>query len=263
MTIRLTGEIGPGTKLDVDIHDLFARGVAKELFNGLALILGIISTQSYAQAFWVAKNYHVARKGALIGALLCLPVGFGSVLVGIFMKNHNLANAAEAFPTFLLHYMNPLIGGLGLGALIITVVTGAGGLVLGASTILVRDILGRRNKKYLEGKRHLIAMRTTIVTILLCAAIIAMSLPGTLMNDLGFLSMGLRGTVIFVPLSLALFFKGRFDSKWVCASMIAGPILLIVGNLVNIGLPPLIWGVAANLIICMMGYRKTQEVLSK
>ena len=100
VTIRLTGEIGPGTKLDVDIHDLFARGVAKELFNGLALILGIISTQSYAQAFWVAKNYHVARKGALIGALLCLPVGFGSVLVGIFMKNHNLANAGGSLSDF-------------------------------------------------------------------------------------------------------------------------------------------------------------------
>ena len=75
--------------------------------------------------------------------------------------------------------------------------------------------------------------------------------------------MGLRGTVIFVPLSLALFFKGRFDSKWVCASMIAGPILLIVGNIANIGPPPLIWGVAASLIICMMGYRKPQEVPSK
>ena len=173
-------------------------------------MLGVLSTQTYAQAIWSARSYHVARKAALISGILCIPIGLGGVLVGLYMRSEQLASPVEAFPIFLMEHLPPLVGGLGMGALLITVVTGGGGLTLGVSTIFVRDILGRIRPEYLIGRKHLIAMRSSIVMTLLLTGMTAMIIPGAIINDLGFLSMGLRGTVIFVPLTLALLFKNHF-----------------------------------------------------
>ena len=244
-----------GGTLELRLSDLFSRGVEKDMSGCISAILGVLSTQTYAQAVWAAKNYHVARKAALLSCLICLPVGFTGMVVGLYMRDAGLANPAEAFPMFLLHNLPPVIGGVGLGALLITVVTGGGGLSLGVSTIFVRDIAGRLSPSLNKGRAHIIAMRLCILAVLSFAGLVAVMLPGALINDLGFLSMGLRGTVIFIPLTLALFCRGKFRKGPVLASMIAGPAVMLFSNLVWSPVDPLLGSVAVCLFICMFGYK--------
>ena len=243
---------------EIHLADLFARGITKETCNCLSLILGVLSTQTYAQAIWSARSYHVARKAALISGLLCIPVGFGGVLIGLAMRTQQLSNPAEAFPLFLLQNLPPVIGGLGIGALLITVVTGGGGLALGVSTIFVRDILGRIKQELMKGTAHIIAMRLTIMIVLGITGMAAVMLPGAIINDLGFLSMGLRGSVVFVPLSLALFLKNRFRAEAVLAAMLCGPLALVLTELFSFGAEPLMVGIGVSLLICALGYKKRE-----
>ena len=181
------------------------------------------------------------------------------MMVGLSMRGTGLANPAEAFPLFLIENLPPVVGGLGLGALLITVVTGGGGLTLGVSTIFVRDIAGRIWPKLNHGKAHINAMRVTILSVLTGCAMVAVLLPGALINDLGFLSMGLRGTVVFIPLTLALFCKGRFHYKPVLVSMIAGPAAILFANLVWSPVDPLIGSIVICLFICMFGYKAKED----
>ena len=81
----------------------------------------------------------------------------------------------------------------------------------------------------------------------------SLALPGTLMNDLGFLSMGLRATIVMVPMSLALFFPGRFRPKAVLAAMIAGPAALIAAQLTGVLGAPLLAGTVVSLLTCVLG----------
>ena len=248
-----------GGTLQLHMSDLFSRGLSKDLSNVASAILGVLSTQTYAQAVWSAKNYHVARRATLLGCLICLPVGFTGMLVGLSMRGTGLVNPAEAFPMFLIENLPPVVGGIGLGALLITVVTGGGGLTLGVSTIFVRDIAGRIWPKLNHGQAHINAMRITMLVVLSGCAMVAVLLPGALINDLGFLSMGLRGTVVFIPLSLALFCKGRFHYKPVLVSMIAGPAVMLFSNLVWSPVDPLIGSILVCLFICMFGFKGREE----
>ncbi len=257
--VKSGGPVAMGGTLELHLSDLFSRGVGRDLSNCMSAILGVLSTQTYAQAVWSAKNYHVAKKAALISCLICIPVGFTGMVVGLFMRGTDLSNPAEAFPVFLLENLPPVLGGIGLGALLITVVTGGGGLALGVSTIFIRDIAGRLAPSLHHGKAHIISMRLCILGVLSFAGLVAVMIPGALINDLGFLSMGLRGTVVFIPLTLALFCKGRFRRGPVLASMVCGPAVMLFSNLVWSPVDPLLGSVALCLFICMFGY-KTGEV---
>ena len=253
------GPVALGGTLELHISDLFSRGAGKDLSNCMSAILGVLSTQTYAQAVWSAKNYHVAKKAALLGCLICIPVGFAGMVVGLYMRNVGLTAPSEAYPLFLMQNLPPVIGGIGLGALLITVVTGGGGLALGVSTIFIRDIAGRLAPKVNHGNTHIVAMRLCILGVLSFAGLVAVMIPGALINDLGFLSMGLRGTVVFIPLTLTLFCRGRFRRGPVLASMVAGPAVMLFSNLVWSPVAPLLGSVAVCLFICMFGY-KSREV---
>ena len=67
---------------------LVARGASKDIGSGLSLILGVLSTQTYAQAIWSAKSNSTARKGALLSALLIPPIGIACILIGLYMRGH-------------------------------------------------------------------------------------------------------------------------------------------------------------------------------
>ena len=60
-----------------------------------------------------------------------------------------------------------------------------------------------------DSRTNLLVTRGTILGILLAAAVVAILVPGAMINDFGFLSMGLRGAVVFLPLCGALWLKGK------------------------------------------------------
>jgi SSS family solute:Na+ symporter len=248
----------------------FARGISKDVGSCLSVILGVLSTQTYAQAIWSGRSDSIARKGAMISALISIPIGFACVLVGMYMRAHYvtvdemnalaalgkdiptglgvMTSSAQAFPMFVTNHLPKFIGGLVLGTLLITIVIGGSGLTLGASTILVKDVV--------KPKNTLRVSRYIIVGIQLMAIIVAASFSGSYINDLGFLSMGLRTTATFVPLTLAMFFPGRFKSKWVFLSIIFGTACLIFAELVSLPVDSIYVGLLGSILCCMIGYKK-------
>lgn len=68
--------------------NLTARGAAKDIGSGISLLLGVLSTQTYAQAIWSAKSTQAACRGALLSAVLAPPIGIAGICIGMFMRTH-------------------------------------------------------------------------------------------------------------------------------------------------------------------------------
>lgn len=272
--IKSVGEFNSVEDVTARYQFPFARGVSKDLGSCLSVILGVLSTQTYAQAIWAGKSDSVARKGALISALMSMPIGFACVLVGMYMRANYVTaeelntltaigkhlpegigimqNSAQAFPMFIANHLPKFIGGLMLGTLLITIIIGGSGLTLGASTILVKDVF--------KPKRNLTVTRLTIIGIQIVTVIIASSFSGRYINDLGFLSMGLRTTATFVPLSLALFFPGIFKPKWVFVSIIFGTACLLAGEFVSLPIDSIYVGLIGSLLCCLIGIKNEKRI---
>ena len=261
-------------------NNLLARGAAKDIGSGISVILGVLATQSYAQGIWAAKSDSTARKGAMISAVLTIPIGAACVLIGLYMRGHYvtadelnmiteaglslpenigvMATTAQAFPLFITHRMPEFLGGIVLGTLLITIIIGGSGLTLGSSTILVRDVFMKIKPSLKESSKNLKVSRLTIIGILLMSVFVAATFSGSFINDLGFLSMGLRATAVFVPLTLALFFPKRFKYKWIVVSIIAGTAALILTQILNLPVDGIFVGLGVSVICCLLGMQNSE-----
>jgi SSS family solute:Na+ symporter len=255
--------------------NLVARGTLKDVGSGLSLILGVLSTQTYAQAIWSGKKDSQARKGAMLAALLIPPIGIACTMVGLYMRGHyittseiaalqsagqsipegltQIASTAQAFPVFATTYMPKFVGGIVLGTLLITVVGGGAGLSHGMATIVVNDILVKLSNRFQKAKANLIATRSTIVLILAMAVLISIVVPGAVINDFGFLSMGIRGTVVFIPLSAALFLPGDIDYRFIITASIFGPVAVLLGKALCLPFDSLFLGLFICLFVVAIG----------
>ena len=262
-------------------NNLLSRGAGKDIGSCLSVILGVLATQSYAQGIWAAKTDSVARKGAMISAVLTIPIGAACVLIGLYMRGHYvtmeevetlavvgkslpenvgvMATTAQAFPLFITHHIPEFLGGIVLGTLLITIIIGGSGLTLGASTILVRDVFTKINPSLNESSRNLRVSRMTIVGILLLSVVFAATFSGSFINDLGFLSMGLRATAVFIPLTLALFLSRRIKSQWILISIIAGTTALIIAQFIKLPVDGIFVGLGVGAICCLVGVRKIEN----
>lgn len=270
--------------LNSQFFSLTARGAAKDLSSGFSLLLGVLCTQTYAQAIWSAKTDRAARNGALVSAVAAPFIGLGGVAIGIFMRSHYvlraeaealtaagqalpdlpiLENTIRAMPTFALDHFPPLVAGIILGTLLITAVIGGAGLSFGMATILTRDILKRLSHRWDDTRRELFAVRTCIGGILLAAVAVTVSLPDSLINDFGFLSMGFRACVLFLPMTAALWLPGRVNGRWILLSMILSPCVDILAKLLALPGDPLLWGMAVSLLCCapglILGHKKEPD----
>lgn len=255
---------------------LVSRGISKDIGSGISLVLGVLSTQTYAQAIWTAKSDKKAKKGAFLAAFLIPPIGIAGILIGLFMRANYItqaeldvlisageaipegmgviASTTQVFPLFVINHMPVLLAGMVIGVLLLSIVGGGAGLSLGVATILVNDIFKRISKRLSSFVATLLATRITIIVVLIISAIIACIVPSTTINDLGFLSMGLRGAVIIVPLTCTLFLSSRVKPKFAVASMILGPVGVIVAKLANTTIDPLFIGVGLSLLCCIIGF---------
>lgn len=241
---------------NINLYSLFARGWGKDLGACMSLILGVITTQSYAQAIFAAGNEKQAVKGALIGSVLIPPIGIGGILVGLYMRVvHPGIMSKTALTYFVTQYMPPLFSGVVLGALYIAIVGTGAGLALGIAIMFKNDILPLlKNRVKITEK---ITEKKLIVVVLMLACVLSMGPLGDTILNFAFMSMGLRGATIFVPLCFAIFGRGRVCDKYATASIIAGPVTVLVFNIVKV-LPfdPLFAGVLASGVIMIAGIKK-------
>ncbi len=252
-----------------DIHRRYgtflARGPLKDIGGCLSLTLGVVCTQTYAQAIWSASTTRRAQRGAVYCAALIPLIGAACTLVGMYMRGHYVTaaeaaalqaageqlpdgigvieNSLQAFPAFILGHLPPWLGGIALGTLLINILGCGSGLVLGASTIVMRDVVRRDS---------LGGMRLAIVALLALGVVAAHFMRGSFINDLGFLSLGLRAAALLLPLSFALWLPGRFSGRAVIASMIAGTATMLAAGLLALPADPMYYGLAASALVLLM-----------
>ena len=263
----------------------FARGFFKDMGGCLSLILGVVCTQSYAQCIWSAASTKKARRGAILCSLFMPIIGAACTLVGIYMRGHYVTadelkametageilpagigvieNSAQAFPAFILRHLPAWLGGLMLGTMLINILGCGSGLSLGAATILVRDVYGnfkRRMGMKASPLSQLAQTRLSIVGILLLAFAAAMTFSGTFINDLGFLSLGLRAVAILFPLCFALWCPGRFQPSRVVLSMPIGVAAMLFAKFTSLPGDAVYYGLTASLLILLTSRATTPHI---
>ena len=169
-----------------------------------------------------------------------------------------LENSLQAFPTFILAHLPACLGGIALGAMLVNILGCGSGLVLGAATILTRDVYGnllsllRRNPRL----GQLTQTRLSILLLLALAVVAAHFVQGSFINDLGFLSLGLRAAALLLPLSFALWLPGMFKPHAVTASMAVGTAAMLTAGLTNLPGDAMYYGLAASAITLLPGLRR-------
>ena len=242
----------------VPFFSLFARGAGKDIGSCLSLILGVLTTQTYAQAVLSGKSDRTAKNAAIVSAVLTPPIGIGGILVGLYMR----ANAAlypgltakTALTTFVTAHMPPLLAGIILGGLFVACLGTGSGLSLGIATILNNDIVKRFTHRIDDPKKATALSRVWIVLVLALASLLSTGSLGDTILQFSFMSMGLRGAVVFVPLLFALWHPGRVKPFFAILSIVVSPIVVLIFGLLNV-LPfdSLFLGIAISLLIMGIG----------
>ena len=266
LALTRTGGIGDFIQMVKNIPDennthffsLFARGVSTDAGACLSLIIGVLTTQTYAQGVLSGRTDKDGVTGALVSAFMIPPIGIGGILVGLYMRAnaalYPVATAKTALTAFITQHIPALPAGIILGALFIAAVGTGAGLALGISTIINNDIIKRLTRKFDAPKKSGALSKLWIVLVLAAAGVLACGPLGDTILKFAFMSMGLRGAVIFAPLLCALWLPGRIHARYAMAAVIAGPItVLIFGVWKVLPFDSLFLGLAVALLIMAAG----------
>ena len=201
---------------------LFGRGVEDGLFSLCSMIVGVISTQTYVQALFSAKDSKTAAVGCVTAACIVIPVGLPSVMIGMFMHiNHPEINSIDALPLYLSTYLPDWLGGIGLAALLLSALGSIAGLALGIGTMISRDIISKLWRSA-TAVNLLWASRFSVLLAAAAALVFVFFHLDSSVLEWNYLSMALRGSGIFLPLTFCVFFPHRVRASMGVAAMGAG-----------------------------------------
>ena len=201
---------------------LFGRGVEDGLFSLCSMIVGVISTQTYVQALFSAKDSKTAAVGCVTAACVVIPVGLPSVMIGMFMHvHHPEINSIDALPLYLSTYLPDWLGGIGLAALLLSSLGSIAGLALGIGTMISRDIISKLWRSA-TAVNLLWASRFSVLLAAAAAIVFVFFHLESSVLEWNYLSMALRGSGIFLPLTFCVFFPHRVRASMGVAAMGAG-----------------------------------------
>jgi solute:Na+ symporter, SSS family len=234
-------------------YSLFGQGVGTSLANLLALIVGILCTQTYIQAIFSASNPRTAAVGAFTAALIVIPVGLPCAAIGMFM--HTVQPdilPILVLPTYLLQYQPVWVGGIAMGGIMLSLIGSIGGLSLGIGTMVSKDILAGFLK--IKSSRSLLRLnRLVILGVMLLASCIAILNEGSQVLFWNYMSMALRGGGIFLPLTLAVFAPQRAARGWTVASMLLSTLTAILAAILRSPINPLFIGLTVSFLLLLPG----------
>jgi SSS family solute:Na+ symporter len=217
-------------QLPAKYFSLFGNGFWIDIGNGLGIVFGVLTTQVYVQAVLSGRNLQQARIGAIVAGVGTTVFGLGGVAVGMFMKIHEPnIDPVQALPLFAAHYFSPLLSGILLGAILITVITCAGGLALGIATMVTRDLYQRYIRPRMQDREGILVARSTIVVMVVLGVLIGGSDLLKLIINYSFLAFAFRADAMLVPVLVA----------------VAGPRLRL--NTVGAGVGALAGGIITNI----------------
>ena len=234
--------------------DLFAQGIGKESGKALSIMLGIASGPSYIHAIQMARSEKVARRSEFISAVMVPPIGFGSALIGMFMRVYHptMENAKNAFPEFVLTYTPDLVSGIIMGTLLLGIIGSGAGIAMAAGISINRDILQPLLHTSQDPKVSLWTSRLCIAALLCGAGCLSTGLLGDMIQVFSILAAALRAAVMFAPLTCACLLPGRVPRRWMLAAVLAGALAALVFSAWDI-LPVDGVGVGLSAAICIAG----------
>lgn len=271
IVLALTGGIGNFADMvrgidnpeGIRFFSLFARGAGEDLGAALSLLLGVLTTQTYAQAVLSGKSDAAGRGGALISAVLIPPIGIGGILVGLYMRANAAAypglTAKTALTTFITAHMPSAVAGIVLGTIFIATVGTGAGLALGISRVINNDVITELTHKFDDEKKLNALAKVWIVAVLAAAAALSCGSLGDLILRFAFMSMGLRAAVVFCPMCAALFFPGRVDRRYALAAIICGPLAVLIGSFMDLPFDSLFIGIAIAFVIMAAGLARGKK----
>ncbi len=228
---------------------LFGYGVGSGLSDLVSMLIGVLSTQTYLQALFAARDRRAARGGALLSALLIPPLGLFGIAVGLFMRRSQPdLDSVQALPAFLLAHFPAPLAGVAFATLLLAAVVTASGLALGTGTTLQVDILAR----WWRGGSELRRLRLVTTGVIALALTLLLANPGSAILSWSFLSMGLRGATLALPLLGALYLKEKTPARAGALAIVAAPLAVLASGLSGWpAIPPLFTGlgVAAALLL--------------
>ena len=241
IVLRKCGGVGGFTDMVNNLHianadgternlwSLFGRGFWTDFGSCMSLILGVLTTQTYAQAILTARSDRDGRIAAFISTILIPIIGVFGIMVGLYMRKVDPDISAKvALTKYILEYSGipTLLGGIMLGALFIASVGTGAGLSLGIATVVNRDLLSRG--KTVDAKKSDATNKLLIVVILAAATVLTIILPADTIQDYAFLSMALRGCTVFAPLCFALWASKKVRSGFAMASVVGGSVVALI-----------------------------------
>ncbi|MBQ3664185.1 MAG: hypothetical protein II914_08665 [Clostridia bacterium] len=247
---------------------LVSRGLSTDLGAGFSVILGLMSTQAYMQAVISGKTAKVTSKSLIISGLIILATGIISVYIGMFMRVHYPETPSQmVLPIFILREMHPLLGGAMLGLLLISVIGSCASLALGISALIYNNVLKPARLARGISEDSILLTRLILVVVLILASVVCVGNFGQLILGWSFLSMALRGTVIFIPMCAALFLPGKIPSRFVQIATICGPVSVVLVKILSIpGIDGIFVGVVVSLLIIIIGFfsgKYRMQIISK
>lgn len=182
--------------------DLDAIGMGLIIAWFVVMCTTIFSVQSVVQISFAAKNSKSARKGFILGALIILPIGFISAVIGMAAANlHPGIIPTEALPRMVLS-LSPFVAGIILAGLWAADVSTASALLIGSATLVVGDIIKRFMIPNLEEQKEKIISRVVILILSVFTYILAVSVSGILKT----LLIGLTLTTSYTLVTLMTIF---------------------------------------------------------
>lgn len=233
--------------------NVFPRGVFVELAGWMSVVIGFVSTQSFIQPIFAAKNVRAARLGSLLAAIALPAFGAVGALVGMYMRSaHSGIDPAAALPLFLLLHLPAWIGGVGVAALLVSLLLTASALALGIATLFTRDIYIMARPGACD-REQLMAARGVLVVAVASSAVFGFYIKDDLILDWSYLSNALRGVTVFLPLMAAVFVKRSFPGRAGVWAVTVPPAAALVGAVFLPGTHPLYVGVTVSVLIMGTG----------
>lgn len=234
---------------------LFADGLSTGWAQGIAMVIGMFSTQAYLQPVFAARSVTAARRGSMIAGMVVLLVGLISAWVGLYMRDtYPGITPREAIPQFFLLHAPGWIAGGALAVILLSVVMTGAALVLSVSTIINQDVIQRLTSRFSRDRQQVRLSRLLIVLLLCLAYLLVISQADSFILDWAFLSMTMRGVTVFFPLLFYLLGIQVVSRRKAALAVWGGPISALLWAVLaygNTGVDPLYIGATFCVLVLL------------
>lgn len=140
-------------------------------------VLAALVAQAAIQPVMGARDERTARNGALMGALIILPLGFITALLGMYSRViFPGIGSKEALPTLLMN-IDPALGGVVLAGVTAAILSTVAPCILAGGTLITRDLHTRFFSSQLDERETLKFSRIYTLICGIIAIVLALYVP--------------------------------------------------------------------------------------